>query len=99
MGLNAQQLTNLRDILMTVCPYNKHLWNTIEALAHEYIDIDMMLLLHSIAPPIYETIIGCGQEGTWFRGCSSAFRMVYTDQGLCYTFNGISFEELYRDNV
>lgn len=85
--------------MLTLCPNHNHLWNTIDVPGREFVDEDLMLFYFAIAPPIQETILGCGEGGGWLRICSNLFRMIYTDQGICYTFNGIMPDELYRDNV
>lgn len=99
LKLSAKQWSNLKEILVVICPSRNYLWKTIDAPAFDFVDIDLMMLLHAIAPPSSETILGCGRAGTWIRDCNKLFRIIYTDQGLCYTFNGIAPAELYRNNV
>lgn len=34
-----------------------------------------------------------------FEDCKTMFQLVLTDEGLCYTFNTLSFEQIYRKDV
>lgn len=99
LGLEYEQISNLKDILFTLCPNNYLLWSTFNDSGKDFIDIDIMLSLFVLAPPIEETILGCGTENIWIRGCSHVFRPIYTNNGICYTFNGITPHELYRDEM
>ncbi|XP_075167592.1 pickpocket protein 28-like [Haematobia irritans] len=61
-------------------------------------DIDYIEKLNEMLPSMDRYLYGC----KWFGNdapCDEIFSRVYTDEGICYTFNSFNAKDMYRDVV
>ncbi|XP_073848490.1 pickpocket protein 28-like [Musca autumnalis] len=61
-------------------------------------DIDYVENLNQMFPDFHKYFYGC----LWFgkiTPCNDLLTKVYTDEGICYTFNSLKANDLYRDTV
>lgn len=82
--------------MLQVCDlsFNKHLIDNIH-LEEEYTS-DIINMFRFLAPTFNETMFLCKFRND-FQPCHDMFREVITDEGLCFTFNMLNSQELYRD--
>ncbi|KAL4709034.1 hypothetical protein ACJJTC_005895 [Scirpophaga incertulas] len=52
--------------------------------------------IKSVSPNITEVFLGCKWKDIPKDSCQNLFSPILTEEGLCYTFNMLSAEELYR---
>ncbi|XP_063832891.1 pickpocket protein 28-like isoform X1 [Ostrinia nubilalis] len=52
--------------------------------------------IKSVAPNLTEMFYGCKWQNTLYQNCSSMFSPILTEEGLCYTFNMLRAEDLFR---
>lgn len=64
-------------------------------LEEEY-TTDIIGKLRAMAPTFNETMFFCKFRNE-FQPCHELFREVMTEEGLCFTFNVLNSQELYRD--
>lgn len=99
LGMSVEKLSDLKEMLFTICPNQEWLWSTIDVPERDTIDVDMMLELAMVAPPMNETILGCKGDDNWIPECYKYFQMIFTKDGICYTFNGLSPGDHYREGL
>ncbi|KAL5275289.1 hypothetical protein ACFFRR_001294 [Megaselia abdita] len=61
-------------------------------------DLNYFELLNKMAIPINNSYPFC-QWRNKIGSCSKLLVKTYTDEGICFTFNGLSVDELYRPNT
>ncbi|XP_014277462.1 pickpocket protein 28 isoform X2 [Halyomorpha halys] len=65
----------------------------------EYTDESTIDFLMEVAPPFLDTIFLCKWNNTISENCSDIFTRIFTDEGICYSFNMLDKQDLFRDNV
>lgn len=65
----------------------------------EFIDFDVLSRIKHMSPTFQDFFKSCVVLGRAFDDCGTFFREVFTQIGLCYTFNGLLPNQLYRDNT
>lgn len=55
--------------------------------------------LKDMAPRLEEIMYHCEFKGHKVTPCTKWFKEVWTEEGLCYTFNMLNGSELYRKNM
>lgn len=64
-------------------------------LSEEY-STTIIKTLREMAPTFNNTMFFCKFRNV-FQPCSDLFKEVMTEEGLCFTFNVLNSQELYRD--
>lgn len=64
--------------------------------ARNYSHADMVGILRNISVKVQETILTCHVNGV---RCKELFTETLTDEGICFTFNGFSSYDFFRDGV
>lgn len=54
--------------------------------------------LLNLTPVFNETFLICKWRNT-VEGCENYYRKVITEDGICYSFNALDIQELYRDEA
>lgn len=98
LDYDSEVMPIIQEILFIVCPINQDYWLVLNC-TESYSSKGILDALTILAPPIEDTILACGEDDIWIRICSHLFRRVFTEQGICYTFNGILPYDLYREDV
>ncbi|KAG4078974.1 hypothetical protein HA402_010926 [Bradysia odoriphaga] len=57
---------------------------------------DIYSNLRSIAPKVSDIMYHCDFNGHKTKDCSKFFKEIWTEEGLCYTFNFLNASDLYR---
>lgn len=65
----------------------------------DFIDFDVLALIKQMAPTFGDFFKSCVVLGGVHDDCRSFFREVFTKVGMCYTFNGLLPDQLYRENT
>lgn len=93
--LNGTDCSIQYDVVTQICPrtYGMGYANSVERI---WYDIDYWI--KQLAPDLLDSIKFC-QMFYAYASCDALFREVYTSSGVCYTFNGLYPEDLYRQGV
>lgn len=78
--------------VLQVC--DSHLSDAMQ-LEEEYTS-DIIDKLREMAPTFNETMFFCKFRNA-LQPCQELFKEVMTEEGLCFTFNVLNSQELYRD--
>lgn len=78
--------------VLQVC--DSHLSDAMK-LEEQYTD-DIIDKLREMAPTFNDTMFFCKFRNE-FQPCHALFKEVMTEEGLCFTFNVLNSQELYRD--
>ncbi|KAK9506043.1 hypothetical protein O3M35_008052 [Rhynocoris fuscipes] len=54
------------------------------------------VICQQVSPPFEDTVNLCRWKGVATQNCSHLFHTVFTDEGVCFTFNMLSKVELFR---
>lgn len=77
---------------------NSNLAHTVHSLVKESDSSNIVKLLDEIFPTVSEVLTVC-----WFRKkslpCDKIFKRILTDFGFCYSFNLLSHEEIFIQDV
>lgn len=57
--------------------------------------VDIITRLSQIMPAFRETFLRCKWRNS-LQNCANLFSKFITDDGMCYSFNSLSVEEIYR---
>ncbi|XP_075168272.1 pickpocket protein 28-like [Haematobia irritans] len=82
--------------LMHVCMFGFADWVDIKKPLIK--DIDYMEKLNKMIVSMDRFIHNCNWFGN-YASCDELFSPVYTDEGICYTFNSLNDQDMYRDVV
>lgn len=72
-------------------------YNNIPRLSNE--SIDYIRVMQEISMELSESITSCKWFGSETEFCDDLFTNTYTQDGLCYTFNGLNGTDLYREDT
>lgn len=59
----------------------------------KYSDPNILSIISSVAPKLEETMVLCKLYDKW-TPCDQFLFPTITEEGICYTFNGLSLEEM-----
>uniref|UniRef100_A0A1I8NHK4 Amiloride-sensitive sodium channel n=1 Tax=Musca domestica TaxID=7370 RepID=A0A1I8NHK4_MUSDO len=65
----------------------------------DYPPIDYVQVLEYMLPLFGNNFIQCKCLGNVSNECLQYFRKTYTEEGLCFTFNGLNASDLYREDT
>lgn len=94
---SSDEYSYLLDILKMLCPRSETLQEVSTAVP--FFNLDLFDSIKNLAPPKNQTIVACGIENSLTKNCTRLFQRVITENGLCYTFNGLTAHQMYRDDV
>ncbi|KAL9905474.1 pickpocket protein 28 [Glossina fuscipes] len=80
-------------VLSQVCDH--HIIQRSKADADYAKGIDIITRLSQIMPAFRETFLRCKWRNS-LQNCANMFSKFITDDGMCYSFNSLSLEEIYR---
>lgn len=90
--------SNIANSLPFVCPLDM-LNVTASPFFTDRVDFDIVMWLKTAAASFAQTFSQCEIKDTPQSSCAGIFREVFTSVGLCYTFNGLMPNHLYRNNT
>ncbi|XP_061393667.1 pickpocket protein 28-like [Musca vetustissima] len=64
-----------------------------------YPPVDYIEVLEKMLPPFGDNFVQCKLLGNDTDNCIQYFRKTYTEEGLCFTFNGLNSQDLYREDT
>ncbi|KXJ77447.1 hypothetical protein RP20_CCG007541 [Aedes albopictus] len=67
-----------------------------ELYARTETDFDIVQIMRNISVPLIDIILFCKVNGV---RCNELFSETLTDEGICFTFNGFSTYDMFRDGV
>lgn len=70
--------------------------NRFASLVPHDIDVDVAQTLIDMAVASNTTLPFCKWNGRFYF-CNEIFKLVVTDEGVCYQFNGLDTGDIYRD--
>lgn len=62
----------------------------------DFIDFDILSRIKNMSPTFQDFFRSCTVFDLAYNECDKFFREVFTKMGLCYTFNGLLPNQLYR---
>lgn len=68
----------------------------LEFFSDNYLNESILTTIYNVAPQFSDMFIYCKMFGSW-SNCSKFFYPTMTEDGLCFTFNGLSMKEIYTD--
>ncbi|XP_049816268.1 pickpocket protein 28-like [Schistocerca nitens] len=70
----------------------------VEVLANDTTDDSAIDFLLEVAPGLWDTVRRCRWQSKDIS-CGKLFDTIITDEGVCYTFNGIEYEDFFTENA
>lgn len=97
---NYYNVNHIVNTLPLVCKLSDLTLNStiIPTLATK-VDFDVMNLLKSARAEFNRTFVKCTVKESEQMACATCFKEVFTEDGLCYTFNGLLPNHMYRNNT
>lgn len=71
----------------------------LEKELQEIVDFDILTVLKNAGPSFNDIFDKCVIKDNEKSNCPGSFREVFTADGMCYTFNGLMPNHLYRNNT
>lgn len=90
---NYNNLDIHKDMVSQMCRYLR------TSNESKIINYNIYNWLKSVQRNLNETIVHCDSSLNVEMPCDFMFREIYTEAGLCYNFNGLMPEDLYREQV
>ncbi|XP_047000469.1 pickpocket protein 28-like [Schistocerca americana] len=70
----------------------------VEVQANDTTDDSAIDFLLEVAPSLWDTVRRCRWQSKDIS-CGELFDTIITDEGVCYTFNGIEYEDFFTENA
>lgn len=75
-----------------------NLWTKFNNSADEFVNASVFDMIEEMAPISSDTIRACRWKGYGDDNtCSDLFAPVLTEEGLCFSFNNLNWDEVYTD--
>lgn len=91
--------------------YLRQIYNTLPFVCHvsvnptvagelaDFVEFDMMQVLKNAGPRFGEMFESCVIKDSAQSNCATTYQEVFTEDGICYTFNGLMPNHLYRNTT
>lgn len=80
------------NALAHVCPYLRHRIKSSE----DFVNESIYETIQDVSPKLPDLIQFCSQEYLNIK-CSEIVKPVFSDEGLCFTFNALNSHDIYTD--
>ena len=75
-----------------------NLWTKFNTSTEDFVNASVFDMIEDMAPNLIDTIRACRWKGFGDDNtCSDLFVPVLSEEGLCFSFNNLNWDEIYTD--
>lgn len=75
-----------------------NLWTKLNDSNEQFVNTSVFHMIEAMAPTLNDTIRACRWKGYGHEDtCSDLFDPILTEEGLCFVFNNLNWNEVYTD--